>query len=127
MIAPLLGEQGADAVFGSRMMVKKDALKGGMPLYKWIGNQVLTGLENTLAGTSLSEFHTGYRAYSTKGLAKVPFDLCTSDFHFDTEIILQLRKAGAKIVEIAIPTHYGEEVCHVNGFRYAWGLSLIHI
>jgi glycosyltransferase involved in cell wall biosynthesis len=121
MIAPLLGEQGADAVFGSRMMVKKDALKGGMPLYKWIGNQVLTGLENTLAGTSLSEFHTGYRAYSTKGLAKVPFDLCTSDFHFDTEIILQLRKAGAKIVEIAIPTHYGEEVCHVNGFRYAWG------
>jgi hypothetical protein len=128
MIRPLLGEEGADAVFGSRMMVKQDALKGGMPLYKWVGNQILTGLENTLAGTSLSEFHTGYRAYSTKALTRVPFDLCTSDFHFDTEIILQLRKAGARIVEIAIPTHYGEEVCHVNGFRYAWGclVSCMH-
>jgi len=128
MIVPLLGEGGADAVFGSRMMIKQDALKGGMPMYKWVGNQILTGLENTLAGTSLSEFHTGYRAYATKALTRIPFDLCTSDFHFDTEIILQLRKAGARIVEIAIPTHYGEEVCHVNGMKYAWGclVSCIH-
>ena len=121
MIRPLLEKGDADAVFGSRMIVKRDALRGGMPLYKWVGNQVLTRLENFLAGTALSEFHTGYRAYATKALARIPFDFCTSDFHFDTEIILQLRKAGARIVEIAIPTHYGDEVCHVNGMKYAWG------
>ena len=112
----------ADAVFGSRMIHKNDALKGGMPLYKWIGNQVLTNFQNALLGSKLSEFHSGYRLYSTKALAKIPFERNSNDFHFDTDIIVQLHFAGMRIVEIPIPTFYGDEICHVNGVKYAWDI-----
>jgi 2-polyprenyl-3-methyl-5-hydroxy-6-metoxy-1,4-benzoquinol methylase len=90
-----------------------------MPLYKFLGNQVLTWFQNRLLGSRLSEFHTGYRAYSTAVLAGVPFEYNTNDFHFDTEIIVQLLFSRAPIEEIAIPTFYGDEVCHVNGLKYA--------
>ena len=112
----------ADAVFGSRMINKKDALKGGMPLYKWVGNQVLTGFQNRMLGSKLSEFHSGYRLYSTKALARIPFERNSNDFHFDTDIIVQLHFAGLRIVEIPIPTFYGDEICHVNGLKYAWDI-----
>src|SRR3954465_8385235 len=112
----------ADAVFGSRMIKKQDALKGGMPLYKWVGNQVLTKFQNALLGSNLSEFHSGYRLYSTKALARVPFDRNSNDFHFDTDIIIQFVFAGMRIVEIPIPTFYGDEICHVNGLKYAWDI-----
>ncbi len=112
----------ADAVFGSRMIHKNDALKGGMPLYKWVGNQVLTNFQNTLLGSNLSEFHSGYRLYSTKALARIPFERNSNDFHFDTDIIVQLHFAGLRIVEIPIPTFYGDEICHVNGLKYAWDI-----
>src|SRR4051812_16865887 len=112
----------ADAVFGSRMINKQDALKGGMPLYKWVGNQVLTRFQNALLGSNLSEFHSGYRLYSTKALARIPFERNSNDFHFDTDIIVQLHFAGLKIVEIPIPTFYGDEICHVNGLKYAWDI-----
>jgi glycosyltransferase involved in cell wall biosynthesis len=121
LLEPLVKEEAA-AVFGSRMINKQDALKGGMPLYKWVGNQVLTTFQNTLLGTELSEFHSGYRLYSTKALAKIPFDRNSNDFHFDTDIIVQLVFAGLKIVEIPIPTFYGDEICHVNGLKYAWDI-----
>ena len=107
----------ADAVFGSRMINKQDALKGGMPLYKWVGNQVLTKFQNALLGSHLSEFHSGYRLYSTKALARIPFERNSNDFHFDTDIIVQLHFAGLRIVEIPIPTFYGDEICHVNGMK----------
>jgi len=119
LIEPLIKGE-ADAVFGSRMIHKQDALKGGMPMYKWIGNQVLTAIENRILGTNLSEFHSGYRLYSTKALARIPFERNANDFHFDTDIIIQLVFAGMKIVEIPIPTFYGDEICHVNGIKYAW-------
>lgn len=119
LIEPLIKGE-ADAVFGSRMINKQDALKGGMPMYKWIGNQVLTAIENRILGTQLSEFHSGYRLYSTKALARIPFERNSNDFHFDTDIIIQLVFAGMKIVEIPIPTFYGDEICHVNGIKYAW-------
>ena len=112
----------ADAVFGSRMIHKHDALKGGMPLYKWVGNQVLTTFQNTLLGTSLSEFHSGYRLYATKALKRIPFERNSNDFHFDTDIIVQLHFAGITIREIPIPTFYGDEICHVNGLKYAWDI-----
>jgi glycosyltransferase involved in cell wall biosynthesis len=112
----------ADAVFGSRMIHKQDALKGGMPMYKWVGNQVLTRFQNALLGSELSEFHSGYRLYSTKALARIPFERNSNDFHFDTDIIVQLHFAGMRIVEIAIPTFYGDEICHVNGVKYAWDI-----
>ncbi|MET0411508.1 MAG: bifunctional glycosyltransferase/class I SAM-dependent methyltransferase [Polyangiaceae bacterium] len=118
LLAPL--ERGeADAVFGSRMMVKSDALKGGMPLYKFVGNQVLTTFENAMLGTNLSEFHSGYRIYSVDALKRLPFDRNTHDFHFDTQIIIQMHAAGMRIVETPIPTYYGDEICYVNGMRYA--------
>ena len=110
----------ADAVFGSRMMRKSDALAGGMPLYKWIGNQVLTTFENFVLGTNLSEFHSGYRLYSVEALKKLPFERNANDFHFDTDIIIQLHFAGMRIVELPIPTFYGDEICRVNGMKYAW-------
>ncbi|MFV0307954.1 MAG: methyltransferase domain-containing protein [Desertimonas sp.] len=118
LIAPL--EAGdADAVFGSRMLTKHAARAGGMPLYKFVGNRILTGVENRLAGLDLTEWHSGYRAYRVDALADVPFGRNSDGFDFDTEIILQLREAGKRIVEVPIPTYYGDEICHVNGMAYA--------
>jgi glycosyltransferase involved in cell wall biosynthesis len=119
LITPLISEK-ADAVFGSRMIDKKAARKGGMPAYKWIGNQILTAFQNRMLRTALSEFHSGYRLYSTAALAQIPFEKNTNDFHFDTEIILQLVMKKLRIAELAIPTYYGDEICHVNGMKYAW-------
>jgi|TARA_B100000745_G_scaffold300144_1_gene252958 glycosyltransferase involved in cell wall biosynthesis len=109
-----------DVVMGSRMINKKNALKGGMPFYKLVGNIVLTKVQNFLLNTKLAEFHTGYRIYSIKSLKKIPFHLNTQDFHFDTEILIQLFLINAKIKEISIPTFYGDEICHVNGIKYAF-------
>lgn len=109
----------ADAVFGSRMMTWFGALRGGMPLYKYVGNRTLTCIQNALLRTRLSEFHSGYRIYSVRALDAVPYRLNSNDFHFDTEIILQLVNGGMRIVELPIPTYYGDEICRVNGLRYA--------
>lgn len=109
----------AEAVFGSRMMTRLGALKGGMPLYKYVGNKVLTTCQNALLGTKLSEFHSGYRIYSVQALKGIRYRLNSNDFHFDTEIIIQLLNAGARIVERPIPTYYGDEICRVNGMKYA--------
>ena len=118
MVAPL--ERGeCDAVMGSRMMDKGAARRGGMPLYKLVGNRILTHVENALLGTELTEFHSGYRAYSTRALLDIPFEHNTDDFDFDTQIIVQLIHAGKRILEIPIPTYYGDEICYVNGMRYA--------
>lgn len=110
----------ADAVFGSRMMTEYGgALKGGMPLYKYIGNRILTAMENRALGLTLSEFHSGYRAYSVAALKQIDFTKMTDDFHFDTEIIIKLHHQGFRIAEVPIPTYYGDEICYVNGFKYA--------
>lgn len=109
----------ADAVFGSRMMTPNAARTGGMPLYKFVGNRILTWLENRLLKSNLSEFHSGYRIYSTRALAAIPFDRNSNAFHFDTEIIIQLLVAKLIIKELPIPTYYGDEICYVNGMRYA--------
>lgn len=108
------------AVFGSRMMTKGAARGGGMPLYKRIGNRILTGIENRALGASLSEFHSGYRAYRVSALAALPFRYNTKDFHFDTEIIIQILGKKLTIVEVPIPCYYGDEICHVNGIGYAF-------
>ena len=110
----------ADAVFGSRMM--KDyggPLKGGMPLYKYAGNRILSDFENRALGMHLTEFHSGYRAYSLAALRNIDFSHMTDDFHFDTEIIIKLNHQGYKIKEVPIPTYYGEELCYVDGMKYA--------
>lgn len=118
MLEPLRRGEAA-AVFGSRMLEPSGALRGGMPLYKFVGNRILTYVENKLLRASLSEFHSGYRIYSTAALRAIPFDRNSNAFHFDTEIIIQLLIAKQKILELPIPTYYGDEICYVNGMRYA--------
>lgn len=122
LLKPLLYNE-ADAVFGSRMLQPGGALEGGMPTYKYWGNRILTTIQNTVLGTQLSEFHSGYRLYSCQALRQLPFMLNSDDFDFDTDIIVQLHAAGLKLREIPIPTFYGDERCHVNGFSY--GLKVV--
>ena len=113
----------ADVVFGSRMMTSGGARKGGMPLYKFVGNKILTFLQNRLASVSLTEWHSGYRAYSVAALRKVNF-LSNSDyFDFDSQIILQMIGSKQRITEIEIPTFYGDEISRVNGIKY--GLQIL--
>lgn len=114
----------ADVVIGSRMMNKKDALKGGMPKYKFIGNIVLTTMQNWILGVRLSEFHSGYRVYSTKALKAVPFHKNANYFDFDTDILIQMIDTKQRFKEIGIPTFYGDEICHVNGLKYAAKIML---
>ena len=117
MVLPLINDQ-ADVVFGSRMINKRAALQGGMPFYKWVGNQILTGLQNRILGAHLAEFHTGFRAYRVDALQSIPFELNSNYFDFDTDIIIQLLDTHKRIIEIPIPTFYGSETSRVNGFRY---------
>jgi 2-polyprenyl-3-methyl-5-hydroxy-6-metoxy-1,4-benzoquinol methylase len=122
MVAPIL-EDRTDVVIGSRM-VGGGALSGGMPLYKYVGNRILTRFQNRVSGLHLSEWHSGYRAFSLERLAEIPFEENADGFHFDTEVLLQLYDAGARIAEVPIPTYYGDEICRVNGLAYAKDVSV---
>ena len=122
LIKPLVTNK-FDAVFGSRMINSLEALKGGMPLYKYIGNIALTFFQNLLLSSNLSEFHSGYRSYKVSSLKKIKFRINTNDFHFDTEIIIQFLKKGFVIKEIAMPTHYGDEISHLKSIPY--GLNIV--
>jgi glycosyltransferase involved in cell wall biosynthesis len=113
-----------DAVFGSRMMTPGGARAGGMPLYKFVGNKVLSAFENRVVGTRLSEWHSGYRAYRVSTLREIPFPRSSDEYNFDTQIIIQLHEAGKRIVELPIPTYYGDEISYVNGTRYAKDIVL---
>ncbi|MGH9046903.1 MAG: methyltransferase domain-containing protein, partial [Acidimicrobiales bacterium] len=118
LIGPLERDE-CDAVLGSRMLDHGMARRGGMPRYKFVGNRILTRLENSLVGTSFSEWHSGFRAYRVAALAEIPFATNSDGFDFDTEIIIQLVESGRRITEVPIPTYYGDEICYVNGVRYA--------
>ena len=118
LVSPLASGD-ADAVFGSRMMVRGGALRGGMPLYKYVGNKILTNVQNRVVGLDLSEWHSGYRANRVDALADLDLASYVDGFNFDTEIILGLHAAGKRIVEVPIPTYYGDEICYVNGMKYA--------
>jgi glycosyltransferase involved in cell wall biosynthesis/2-polyprenyl-3-methyl-5-hydroxy-6-metoxy-1,4-benzoquinol methylase len=122
LLKPLAAGE-ADAVFGSRMISRLGALKGRMPLYKYIGNRILTRIQNLLLRSGLSEFHSGYRLYSVGALERIPFERNTHDFHFDTEITIQLLRARLRIKELPIPTYYGDEISYVNVMRY--GLNVL--
>lgn len=123
LVAPLASGE-ADAVFGSRMMTPGAARRGGMPLYKLVGNKILTRFQNGLTGLDLSEWHSGYRAYRVDALADLDLTTYSDGFNFDTEIILGLHGLGKRIVEVPIPTYYGDEICYVNGMKYAKDVSL---
>jgi len=126
MIQPIADGQ-CDAVFGSRMVIKKNALSGGMPYWKFIANIFLTQLENLVLGMALTEYHSGFRAYSRKVL-ELPLHLNSNDFVFDTEIIVQMKMAGMKIKEIPITTRYFPEASMIGLWRsIQYGCSILAI
>jgi hypothetical protein len=125
MIAPIQASQ-ADCALGSRMLQEGGASAGGMPIYKQIGNRLLTWIENLVLGQHLSEYHTGYRAYSRRLLTSIPFTENSNDFVFDTEIIIQLLVAGFRIIEIPIPTRYFAHASSVDFLRsIQYGLAIL--
>ena len=86
---------------------------------KYVGNKVLTTIQNRFSGLKLSEYHSGYRLYALDALSQVPFESFTNTWHFDTQIILSFAEWDLRISEVPIPTYYGDEICHVNGIPYA--------
>jgi glycosyltransferase involved in cell wall biosynthesis len=121
LILPVLDEK-FDAVFGTRMAKGLKPVSSGMPLYKYAGNRILSSMQNRILGMRLSEFHSGYRVYAVKTLKQIPFELNTNGFHFNTEMVIQLKLNESRISEIPIPTCYNDEKCYVNGFVYAWNV-----
>lgn len=128
MIAPIL-EGKADLVLGSRLLNGRSAtLQGGMPLWKYVSNRFLTIVENFALGTDLSEAHTGFRAYSRRLLATIPFLLNSDDFVFDSEVIAQTVAFGFKIAEVPVPTRYFPEASSVNFQRSViYGLATLNV
>ena len=112
-----------DGVFGTRMWSYPSAIKGGMPIYKLIGNILLTKIQNLILNSKMSEFHSGYRSYKIKSLKKINFDKFSNSFHFDTEIIIQFFNKNLLIKEIPIPTIYKDEVSHLKSIPY--GLNIL--
>ena len=100
-------------VFGSRIL-GNGALKGGMPIYKYIANRTLTFFQNLLMGNKLSEYHTGYRAYSAEVLKNINFEKCSDNFIFDNEIIAQISDKGYEIAEVTCPTKYFDDASSIN-------------
>lgn len=112
-------------VFGSRIL-GKGALKGGMPLYKYIFNRMLTLFQNILMGQKLSEYHTGYRAFDASVLKDVNFNKCSDDFVFDNEITAQICLKGYEIAEVTCPTKYFPEASSINFKRSSiYGLGVL--
>jgi glycosyltransferase involved in cell wall biosynthesis len=114
-----------DAALGSRLLMG-GALKGGMPFYKYVSNRALTMFQNALMGAHLSEYHTGYRAYSKELLNALPLDRNSEDFVFDNQILAQAILIGARIGEISCPTRYFAEASSINFRRSAvYGLGVL--
>lgn len=112
-------------VLGSRIL-GKGALKGGMPLYKYISNRLLTLTQNVLMFQKLSEYHTGFRAYKREVLESIYFERCSNDFVFDNQTIAQIFYAGYEIAEITCPTKYFEEASSINFKRsVVYGLGVL--
>ncbi len=123
----IIGEDLYPVVFGSRIL-GKGALKGGMPMYKYIANRFLTFTQNLLMGQKLSEYHTGYRAFSKQVLETVPFRKCDDDFIFDNEMIAQIFWKDFEIAEVTCPTKYFEEASSINFVRSSkYGLGVLRV
>ena len=116
-------------VFGSRIL-GKSAVKNGMPIYKYIANRLLTFTQNILLGQKLSEYHTGYRAYSREVLEKIDYNRNSDGFVFDNEIIAQIFKKGYEIAEITCPAKYFKDassINFVNSIKYGLGVLRVSI
>ena len=127
LIAPMvhiIAESLYPVVFGSRIL-GRGARKGGMPLYKYVFNRVLTLVENLIIGQKLSEYHTGYRTFSAEVLKKINYHANSDDFVFDNQMLAQIFYAGYEIAEITCPTKYFEEASSINfkrSVKYGMGV-----
>lgn len=123
----IIGNELYHVVFGSRIL-GKGALKGGMPLYKYIANRFLTLTQNVLMGQKLSEYHTGYRAFSRSVLEKISYHNNSDDFVFDNQMIAQICYEGFEIAEVTCPTKYFEEASSINFRRSSiYGLGVLWV
>lgn len=122
----LIAEGLYPVVLGSRML-GKGALSGGMPLYKYFCNRVLTTIQNLLVGQHLSEYHTGYRAFSCEVLERISYEKCSDDFIFDNQMLSQIIYAGFEIAEITCPTKYFKEASSISFKRsLVYGLGVLN-
>ncbi len=123
----IIGNDVYPVVFGSRIL-GKGALKGGMPLYKYIANRFLTLFQNILMSQKLSEYHTGYRAFDKKIFDKINIEANSDDFIFDNQMIAQIFYAGFDIAEVTCPTKYFEEASSINFKRSSiYGLGVLKV
>ena len=113
LVAPIARGE-ADLVLGSRLAEPGMALAGGMPRYKYVANRALTAIENRVLGTSLTEMHTGYRAYSRELLVGVPFLRNALDFSFDSEMLMQAAHLGYRIAEVPAPSRYFDDASSIS-------------
>ena len=114
-----------DFALGSRIL-GKGALAGGMPLYKYVANRILTLVQNILIGQKMSEYHTGFRCWSRKALQTIPYRICSDDFVFDNEMVCQAVYLGLRPGEISCPTRYFEEASSINFRRsVVYGLGVL--
>ena len=126
-MAHLIANELYHVVLGSRIL-GNGALRGGMPIYKYIANRLLTFSQNILVGQKLSEYHTGYRAFSKEVLQKVNFEIDSDDFVFDNEMLSQIIYFGYEIAEVTCPTKYFEEASSINFKRSAvYGLGVLRV
>src|SRR5579872_4592420 len=124
-MAAMIASGHYDAVFASRIL-GGGALSGGMPRYKYVANRLLTGFQNLLMGAKLSEYHTGYRAWSRQVLEQLPLAACSDDFVFDNQMIAQTVAAGFRYGEISCPTKYFPEASSINFKRSCiYGLGVV--
>jgi glycosyltransferase involved in cell wall biosynthesis len=115
-IATLIGNELYECVLASRILGGY-ALKGGMPVWRYVANRFLTLIENMLTGAKLSEYHTGYRAFSRKILQTIPLEVNSDDFIFDNQVLLQVLWHGFTIGEVSCPTRYNEDSSSINFWR----------
>lgn len=117
-----------DIMLGSRIRSRKEALEGGMPVYKYISNRILTLCENIVLGLNLSEYHTGFRAYHRRVLESLPLESFSNDFIFDQEILVAAHSRGFHMGEIAVPVRYFPEASSINFFRsLKYGVQIIFL
>ena len=129
-LAPLFAqiiEKGiCDVMLGSRVRTRKECIDSGMPLYKYISNRLLTILENLITGQNLSEWHTGYRAYSKKVLEKIPYHKNSDGFVFDSQFLIQAVYFGFKIGDLPVPCRYMREASSINlGRSIIYGMGTV--
>lgn len=122
----LIRNNACDIMLGSRIRTRREALEGGMPLYKYIANRLLTIIENLVLGENIAEYHTGFRAYSRKVLDTIPWQKNSNDFAFDAQFLIQASYFKFRIGSIPVPARYFEEASSINFARsVVYGMGII--